>query len=489
MNRLTLTLLMILAFVEVYPAGMRASGAATIYYVDRAACPGPGSGILADPYCKIQDAIAGASAGDTIKVAQGTYTEPTSTPAGCATANAVMFCVDKSLTLTGDLDAAYGSGPHAPVIDGAGAEASGFAIAAGVSNVIIQGFEVTNFTNPGALLCSLTIGGIGSAINSWNTGATNITIRSNSLHDLGWNGVLVGSDNGSLQSGWRVERNVVANALYAGIELTNVMSSIVRRNKITPRTGTCVIDPGDSGVGIEIAIRDHGTGVTGGDVTVEYNDMTGVQFDRAGINILARAYVDGANAVLSGVTVTRNDVLVGGQATGILVTGESRTATNNSATVENVSIASNIVKDHADGIVIRDCGNFDCSVPDPVGTVTISVNEIKKNIVTFGSGLGIHLGTGADATSVVSNQSKNNLGNGFLVDSNGNTLVKNLAPNNGGDGIHLALGTTGNLLTKNQAKHNTGNGIEDAGSNTCPTTGSNRNIATTNGAANFVGCP
>ncbi|HVP13683.1 MAG TPA: hypothetical protein VMV94_21085, partial [Phycisphaerae bacterium] len=54
------------------------AGGQTVWYVDLANCPGPGSGTEADPFCTIQaaiDAAAGdASPADEIIVADGVYT-------------------------------------------------------------------------------------------------------------------------------------------------------------------------------------------------------------------------------------------------------------------------------------------------------------------------------------------------------------------------------------------------------------------------------
>ena len=45
------------------------------WHVDDDACPGPGTGTRVDPLCSIQTAINQSSAGDTVSVAPGTYTE------------------------------------------------------------------------------------------------------------------------------------------------------------------------------------------------------------------------------------------------------------------------------------------------------------------------------------------------------------------------------------------------------------------------------
>lgn len=78
--RLALTALTLLVLLFL-PFGARpVKGQMNIWFVDDDNCPGPGSGTLADPFCKIQDAVDAAAPGDMISVRQGIYTECVNIP-------------------------------------------------------------------------------------------------------------------------------------------------------------------------------------------------------------------------------------------------------------------------------------------------------------------------------------------------------------------------------------------------------------------------
>jgi len=74
LTALTLLVLLFLPFRAMPVRGM------SIWFVDDNNCPGPGSGTLADPFCKIQDAIDAALPGDMISVGKGMYTECVNIP-------------------------------------------------------------------------------------------------------------------------------------------------------------------------------------------------------------------------------------------------------------------------------------------------------------------------------------------------------------------------------------------------------------------------
>ncbi len=360
------------------------------------------------PYTSIQAAIDDATSGDTIQVAAGTYTEPIQTLAACGN-EPTSLCIDKPLTLRGDPgDASAGPGSNAPVLDGSSLD-NGSAIALlrdgnPISNVTIEGFVIRNYTNP------IWQGGVGSGVIAWNTDTSNIIVQDNSFEDLGWNGVLVGSDNDTVQSGWTVQNNVIDNAAYAGIELTNVTDSTVSGNVITVSNGNW--DAGDSGVGIEIAVRDHQAGATTGgtNITVSGNTITGGGSGaRAGINLLARAYnVAGTDAHLSGVTVSGNTVS-GVTPRGIYAVAETRNAAA-TASIETLTITGNTISSNGSGLVVKDFVNGG-------GTSSHSGIAVNNNSITGNTIFGV------------------NVENGNLVDATDNFWGAASGPNGDGDAV------------------------------------------------------
>jgi hypothetical protein len=100
-----------------------------IWYVDAAACPGPGSGTAQDPFCTIGQALGVAQAGDTVLVARGTYEE--------------------HLQLVSGVDV-LGEDAATTILDGGGV-AQDVVSAISVADVTFAGFTVTGARSGGAL--------------------------------------------------------------------------------------------------------------------------------------------------------------------------------------------------------------------------------------------------------------------------------------------------------------------------------------------------
>jgi len=177
----------------------------------------------------IQDAIDDAEVGDTINVADGTYTN--------------QIIVDKTITLSN-----YDLGK--PVIDLGSVATYAIELQQGCNGTIINGLEIINSNG---IYVNLNAGGEG-----------NVTIQNNYLHDLFVGAAAAGGffvdaavwpplenwaiqDNtienitGSLSSGMRPENmknlivsgNTISNMGYSGILLINIDGAVVSNNVVT----------------------------------------------------------------------------------------------------------------------------------------------------------------------------------------------------------------------------------------------------------------
>ncbi|MCX6251533.1 MAG: right-handed parallel beta-helix repeat-containing protein, partial [Bacteroidetes bacterium] len=277
-------------------------------------------------------------------------------------------------------------------------------IANGVSNVTIDGFEIRNYAGSGS-------NGDGNAISSYcmssnTTGASNVTIKNNYIHNLAYNGILAGSenDNGStmvVQSGWLIQYNKLANFTYAGIELTNVINSQVYDNTIAAPT-SLFSDPGDAGVGIEIAARSRLKAVTAGTNEVSRNTITGTfpVGSRAAINLLSRAYDDAsANATLSNITVSGNSISGATNVrAAVLAVAESRSS--HPSTISTLSITDNTLDGNLDELEIQDYINGGTG-PATHSGITITGNDIKNS-----TGVGLHVMVSTTATGISATNNK-----------------------------------------------------------------------------------
>jgi hypothetical protein len=196
----------------------KAAASGTLYVNNTVTCSDVTTDSSITPYCTITAAVGAAGVGDTINVATGTYSERNIT-------------INKSMTLLGDPgDSEAGPGPGAPVIDGGSLPGDAFKLANGISNVIIQGFEIRNYTSNDT--------GIGNGVSAWVGSTSYITIQDNYFHDLGYNAVLVGNDYNvnpikwGDHTNWLIKGNNVANVAYIGFELTNTSNSVIEDNII-----------------------------------------------------------------------------------------------------------------------------------------------------------------------------------------------------------------------------------------------------------------
>ncbi|MCX6306917.1 MAG: DUF1565 domain-containing protein [Bacteroidetes bacterium] len=341
----------------------------------------------------IQRAVNAASATNIVNVEAGTFHEKVN--------------VTKSLTLNGaktGVDARTRTFTGETILDGTGlpgAPYDAIMIANGVSNVTIDGFEIRNYSGSGS-------NGDGNAISSYcmnsnTTGASNVIVQNNYIHDVAYNGILVGSENNTssnmvVQSDWLIQKNKLEKFKYAGIELTNVINSQVKDNAIDA-PANLFDDPGDAGVGIEIAARSRTKPVTAGtNVEVSGNTITGTfpTGSRAAINLLSRSYLSTSDAALSGVTVNANSITGATNVrSAVLAVSESRSGSP--STISTLAITNNYLDGNLDAVDIQDYIN------GGTGPATHSGISVANNDIINSTQIGIHVLPSTSATGILAN--------------------------------------------------------------------------------------
>jgi parallel beta-helix repeat protein len=174
----------------------------SVLFVDRAnpSCSDAGSGSVSQPFCTVGAAAARASAGQTVQVAAGTYSENVTVPtSGTSTAR---------ITFT--------AAPGASVV--LSGQASGFTIS-GRSWITVNGFTVTGTS------------GFGISV----TNSAHITLSGNQVSYSGHpvsgqtrSGIRLGNVTDSLVSGNTADHNS-----YAGIELNNASTRNEVKGNVT----------------------------------------------------------------------------------------------------------------------------------------------------------------------------------------------------------------------------------------------------------------
>jgi hypothetical protein len=252
--------------------------------------------IAVEAPASIQAAVNGAAAGDVICL-KGVFSE--------------------SVTLNKSYLTIRSAPGETAVLDGTalGINHDAFTLSEGVSNITIEGLEIRNYGR-GSACC-----GWGNAVQAWDVNTSYITIRNNYMHGNNWNGILAGSEGGTMHTGWAVHGNRAEDNGFAQIELTNCSGCSIHRNTVVGNT-TWVTDdfPVPTAIGILVQARNMGgsaSPVLAQGVSVQGNNISGcgvggglAWYDIC-VYVLAAAYDPGSAptpASLKAVSVVQNTI-------------------------------------------------------------------------------------------------------------------------------------------------------------------------------------
>lgn len=320
-------------FVRTDGSDANCDGTANVAY------PGSGTG-LACAKATIGGGIAVVDVGGTVNVASGVYNE--------------AVTIDKALNLIGDPgDSTPGPGANAPILDGTGLSGlSAISLNQGVSGVVIRGFEIRNYGPTGVARAKMQLltsslqrdlsqplevneallmldSSRASAIKAWNAGTSSVTVEDNYMHDLGWNGILVGNEGQGLHTNWEVSKNIVTADAY-GIELTNANNSEISDNQVTVNSTNW------SSAVFMNSYNFVGTGISSNGNLIQRNTIT-VTGSTPGTGIVLTSYQtgSGSSASLANVNIADNNISSSG---GAVVAFPSNGAETRNISIENNNI-------------------------------------------------------------------------------------------------------------------------------------------------------
>ena len=414
----------------------RAAGAvASILYVDRnnPNCSDSGSGTSTQPYCTIKKAGSVATAGQTVQVQSGTYTDLVTVSNSGSPGSPIVFTPAPGASVTI-------SGP-----------ANGFKLS-GKSYVTIQGFTVTSTTSYGIYVSS---------------SSTNVTVSGNTISNTPSNGIYVTTSSSNVT----VSGNTVSGA-DVGIYVNTLSNITVSGNTVSGTTSYGIYNRSSSNVTIS-GNHVSGTGnhaiyvsPSSASVTVDDNQVSGITGygiwanTTSGVTVSGNTISDTTNYGLSvesssNATVSGNDVSAAGERTADLIKyGIKLTGTTASLVSGNVS---------------HDNSNSGIFLDASTSGVRVTGNE------AFGNARGY---TRAAPGIDVRGHDNEDTGLQFYSGSHDNLVVDNLAYGNGDHGID-DLGSTNQRIISNTVYDNVAAGINVEGSSTGATI--ENNIAVDNG--------
>ncbi|HEU5007548.1 MAG TPA: S-layer homology domain-containing protein [Jatrophihabitantaceae bacterium] len=264
---------------------------------------GAGGSCTAAQYATVEAAVGAATAGDTIEVCSGTYTE--------------NVTVDKNLTIVGDGNPTITASTDTdPTIDITGA-----GVTASISGLTITGGHFGILSEPGttASISGNTVSGFtktGISVGSYDTGGdgASATVSGNTVTGTGPNGTV--AENGievAFGAAATVSGNTVKNLLYTGTDtqatgilVFNSSNTAVTNNTITDVQAGVVFDAGAYGT-------DYANWSMQGDSasgnTVSYTSGYTGSASPGTFGIFAAAYGDGGTNLHAGsldVTISAN---------------------------------------------------------------------------------------------------------------------------------------------------------------------------------------